>query len=45
MVQVEDLPKSMQRQVIGVPRAWVRFFRCLTNTVVLYHDTHPAPQA
>jgi hypothetical protein len=23
MVQVEDLPKAMQRQVVAVPRAWV----------------------
>jgi hypothetical protein len=23
MVQVEDLPEAMQRQVVGVPRAWV----------------------
>jgi hypothetical protein len=23
MVQVEDLPKAIQRQVFGVPRAWV----------------------
>jgi hypothetical protein len=26
MVQVEDLPEAMQRQVVGVPRAWVRLF-------------------
>jgi hypothetical protein len=26
MVQVEDLPKGMQRQVVGVPHAWVRLF-------------------
>jgi hypothetical protein len=45
MVQVEDLPEAMQRQVVGVPRAWVRLFRHLTNVVVCYHDTHPAPQA
>ena len=23
MAQVEDLPKAMQGQVVGVPRAWV----------------------
>ena len=23
MVQVEDLPEAMHRQVVGVPRAWV----------------------
>ena len=27
MVQVEDLPEAMQRQVVGVPWAWVRLFR------------------
>ena len=27
MVQVEDLPEAMQRQVVGVPRAWVQLFR------------------
>jgi hypothetical protein len=45
MVQVEDLPEAMQRQVVGVPRAWVRLFRRLANAVVFYHDTHPVPQA
>ena len=27
MAQVEDLPKATQHQVVGVPRAWVQFFR------------------
>jgi hypothetical protein len=45
MVQVEDLPEAMQRQVVGVARAWVRLFRHLENVVFFYHDTHPAPQA
>ena len=27
MVQVEDLPKAMQRQVVGVPRSWIWLFR------------------
>jgi hypothetical protein len=45
MVQVEDLPEVMQRQVVGVPRAWVRLFWRLANAVVFYHDTHPVPQA
>jgi hypothetical protein len=45
MVQVEDLPEAMQRQVVGVPRAWVQLFRRLTNIIVCYHDTHPMPQA
>ena len=45
MVQVEDLSKTMQQQVVGVPRAWVRLFRRLTNIVVCYHDTHLTPHA
>ena len=45
MVQVEDLLEAMQRHVVGVPREWVRLFWCLTNTMVFYHETHPAPQA
>jgi hypothetical protein len=45
MVQVEDLPEVMQRQVVGVPRAWVRLFRHLANVVVCYHDMHLVPQA
>jgi hypothetical protein len=43
MVQVEDLPKAMQRQVVGVPRAWVQLFRRLENAMVCYHDTHLTP--
>jgi hypothetical protein len=45
MVQVEYLPEAMQRQVVGVPRAWVRLFRRLANVVVFYHDTYPVPWA
>ena len=47
MAQVEDLPKAMQRQVIGVPRAWVRLFQRLARAVVCYHDQNspPPPQA
>jgi hypothetical protein len=45
MVHVEDLPEAMQRQVVGVPRAWVRLFQCLANAVVCYRETHLAPQA
>ena len=43
MAQVEDLPKAMQRQVVGVPRAWVRLFRLLARAIVLYHDQNPPP--
>ena len=47
MVQVvEDFPKAMQRQVVGVPRAWVRLFRWLVRAVVTFHDhNYPPPQA
>jgi hypothetical protein len=44
MVQVEDLPEAIHRQMVGVPRAWVRIFLRLTNTIVCYHDTHPTPR-
>ena len=27
MVQVKDFPKAMQRQVVCVPREWVRLFQ------------------
>ena len=43
MVQVEDLHEAMQRQVVGVPRAWVRLFRRLARAVVCYHDQNPPP--
>ena len=43
IVQVEDFPEAMQRQVVGVPRAWVRLFRWLARAVVTYHDHNPPP--
>ena len=43
MAQVEDLPKAMQRQVVGVPQAWVQLFRWLARDIVLYHDQNPPP--
>ena len=43
MVQVEDFPEAMQRQVVGVPRAWVRLFRRLARAVVTFHDHNPPP--
>ena len=43
MVQFEDLPEAMQRQVVGVPRAWVRLFRWLARVVVTFHDHKPPP--
>src|SRR5713226_8406447 len=43
MAQVEDLPEAMQREVVGVPRAWVRLFRWLARAVVTYLDHNPPP--
>ena len=43
MAQVEDLPKAMQRQVVGVPLAWVRLFRRLVRVVVAFHNQNPPP--
>jgi hypothetical protein len=44
MVQVEDLSEAMHRQVVGVPRAWVRLFHHLRNIVFCYHEAHTTPQ-
>ena len=41
--QVEDLPEAMQRQVVGVPWAWVRLFQWLARALVCYHDQNPPP--
>ena len=41
MAQVEDLPEAMQRQVVGVPHAWVHLFRRLARAVVTFHDHNP----
>ena len=43
MVQLEDFPEAMQRQVVGVPRAWVRLFRWLARVVVTFHNQNPPP--
>ena len=43
MAQVEDLPKAMQRQVVGVPRAWMWLFQRLARAVVTFHDKKPPP--
>ena len=29
MIEIEDLPPSMQTHIVGVPRTWVRLFRHL----------------
>ena len=44
MAQVKDFPEAMQRQVVGVPHAWVRLFGRLARAVVTYHDHNPPPQ-
>ena len=43
MAQVEDFPKAIQLQVVGVPRAWVQLFRQLARAVVTFHDHSPPP--
>ena len=41
MAQVKDFPEAMQREVVGVPQAWVQLFHQLARAVVCYHDQHP----
>jgi len=36
MVEIEDLPPSMQPHVVGVPQTWVQLFHCLENDVFHY---------
>jgi hypothetical protein len=40
MVEIEDLPPSMQTHVVGAPRTWVQLFRCLSRTVDDYSRAH-----
>ena len=44
MVEIEDLPLSMQPHVVGVPQTWVQLLWNLTN-VVVHHgmDNKPCP--
>ena len=44
MAQVKDMPKAMQRQVVGVPQAWVQLFRQLARAVVTFQDHNPPPR-
>ena len=37
MVEIEDLPPSMQPHVVGAPWTWVRLFRRLVNAVDQYN--------
>ena len=43
MVQVEEFPEAMQRQLVGVPHAWVCLFQRLARAVVNFHDHNPPP--
>ena len=43
ITQVEDFPEAMQRQVVSVPRAWVRLFQWLARAILCYHDQNPPP--
>jgi hypothetical protein len=36
MPEIEDLPPSMQTDVVGVPRTWVHLFRRLANNFFHY---------
>ena len=40
MAAVEDLPEAIQRQVVGVPRDWVRLFRRVATAIVFYRNTN-----
>ena len=43
MEQVKAFPEAMHRQVVGVPRAWMRLFRQLARAIVTFHDHNPPP--
>jgi hypothetical protein len=44
MVEIKDLPLSMQPHVVGVPRTWVQLFQFLENIVVHYDKANmPCP--
>jgi len=38
--KMEDMPMVYQRQVVGVPRAWVRYFKRLVTLVTYYYQGH-----
>jgi hypothetical protein len=40
MAKIEDLPPSLQTHIVGVPRTWVRLFRCLGQDVYDYNRAH-----
>jgi hypothetical protein len=40
MIEIEDLPPSMQTHLVGLPRTWVRLFRRLGRAVHEYNRAH-----
>ena len=40
MVEIEDLPPSMQPHVVGAPQTWVRMLRHLSHAVDQYNRAH-----
>ena len=40
MIEIEDLPPSMQTHMVGLPRTWVRLFRWLGQAVYDYNRAH-----
>jgi hypothetical protein len=40
MIEIEDLPPSMQTHMVGLPRTWVRLFRRLGRAVHDYNKAH-----
>jgi hypothetical protein len=40
MIEIEDLPPSMQTHMVGLPRTWVRLFRRLGQAVYDYNRAH-----
>jgi hypothetical protein len=40
MIDIEDMPPSMQNYMVGLPRSWVRLFRRLGRAVYDYNRAH-----
>jgi hypothetical protein len=40
MIEIEDLPPSMQTHMVGLPQTWVRLFRQLGQAVYEYNRVH-----
>ena len=40
MIEIEDLPPSMQTHMVGLPRTWVQLFRHLGWAVYDYNRAH-----